>query len=172
MHDDTITVDVRPEFRGGGDPFSKIMGAVAGLQTGQRLMVIAPFEPVPLFAVMGRHGFDYTARQSADGAWEVLFEPRAATATASPVSPVPSRGTESLAKSEQWILDVDARGLEPPQPLVRILETLNTLPSDAALRARTDRRPMHLYSELESRGFVGTTEEESDGSFVTHIRRR
>jgi TusA-related sulfurtransferase len=67
---------------------------------------------------------------------------------------------------------VDARGLEPPQPLVKILEALATLPEGARLRARTDRRPMHLYAQLEERGFVGESEEQEDGSFVTHVRRR
>ena len=67
---------------------------------------------------------------------------------------------------------VDVRGLEPPQPLVRILEMLATLSGDAGLHAQTDRRPMHLYPQLELRGFVGETEEQTDGSFITHIRRR
>jgi uncharacterized protein (DUF2249 family) len=66
---------------------------------------------------------------------------------------------------------VDARGLEPPQPMVKILEVLNTLPDGAELRAQTDRRPMHLYAHLEARGFVGQSEEQNDGSFITHIRR-
>jgi uncharacterized protein (DUF2249 family) len=66
---------------------------------------------------------------------------------------------------------IDARGLEPRQPLVVILEALASLPKAGEMRARTDRRPMHLYALLEQRGFTGTTEEQSDGSFVTTIRR-
>jgi len=66
---------------------------------------------------------------------------------------------------------VDARGLEPPEPLVRILEAVSNLPKEAQLHARTDRRPMHLHSQLEQRGFTGESEEQNDGSFVTHIRR-
>jgi TusA-related sulfurtransferase len=69
-------------------------------------------------------------------------------------------------------VEVDARGLEPPQPLVIILETLASLPAGAELRARTDRRPMHLYPQLEERGFTALTEEQPNGSFLTHIRRR
>ena len=69
-------------------------------------------------------------------------------------------------------VEVDARGLEPPQPLVKILEAVAMLPEAARLRARTDRRPMHLYARLEELGFVGETKEESDGSFITHISRR
>jgi TusA-related sulfurtransferase len=66
---------------------------------------------------------------------------------------------------------VDARGLEPPEPLVRILEAISNLPNNAELHARTDRRPMHLYAQLEQRGFTGESEEQTDGSFITHIRR-
>ena len=69
------------------------------------------------------------------------------------------------------IVDVDARGLEPPQPMVRILEALSALPANASVRARTDRRPMHLYAVIAERGFTAETQAEPDGSFVTHIRR-
>ncbi|MBK8001480.1 MAG: DUF2249 domain-containing protein [Verrucomicrobia bacterium] len=68
-------------------------------------------------------------------------------------------------------MNVDARGLEPPQPMVVILETLSELPERAELRAHTDRRPLHLYPLLEQRGFSGETEEQHDGSFITIIRR-
>ena len=67
-------------------------------------------------------------------------------------------------------LTVDARGLEPPQPLVVILEAVAGLPAATELRAHTDRRPMHLYAQLEERGFTGETEEQDDGSFITTIR--
>lgn len=69
------------------------------------------------------------------------------------------------------LLTVDARGLEPPGPLVRILEAVLAAPAGSRVRALTDRRPMHLYAQLEQRGFTGQTEEQSDGSFVTTISR-
>jgi TusA-related sulfurtransferase len=69
----------------------------------------------------------------------------------------------------KWV-DVDARGLEPPQPMVKILEALGQLPRTAALRAHTDRRPMHLYTMLEQRGYAGQSEAQADGSFITLIR--
>jgi hypothetical protein len=67
---------------------------------------------------------------------------------------------------------LDARGLEPPQPLFKILEATASLPEGATLQARTRWRPALLYAELEQRGFVGESEEQTDGSYVTHIRRR
>ncbi len=74
-----------------------------------------------------------------------------------------------MSMNEQ-IITVDARGLEPPQPLVTILEAVSQLPEGAQVRAQTDRRPMHLFPLLEERGFSAQTEEQSDGSFITTIR--
>ena len=68
-------------------------------------------------------------------------------------------------------VEVDARGLEPPQPLVVILEALGRLPEGGTMRARTDRRPLHLYPLLEQRGFTAETESQHDGSFLTTICR-
>ena len=70
------------------------------------------------------------------------------------------------------IIELDARELEPPQPLMKILETIATLPSDAMLRARTRWRPALLYAQFEERGFIGESEEQPDGSYITNIRRR
>lgn len=78
----------------------------------------------------------------------------------------------SMETSTENRVDVDARGLEPPQPLVLILETLTDLPPQAEVLARTDRRPLHLYAQLEIRGFDGVTRQLPDGSYQTHIRRR
>lgn len=69
-------------------------------------------------------------------------------------------------------VDLDARGLEPPLPLIRILEAVEVLPLNSTLRARTERRPVHLFAHLEERGFDASTQEEEDGSCTTIITRR
>jgi len=51
-----LMLDVRPELRAGGEPFGRIMQAVAGLAPGQGLRLLATFEPVPLYAVLSRKG--------------------------------------------------------------------------------------------------------------------
>lgn len=67
-------------------------------------------------------------------------------------------------------IEVDARGQEPPQPLVIILEALANLPPRTELLALTDRRPLHLYAQLELRGFIGVTRQLPDGSYQTRIQ--
>lgn len=172
MSNKKITLDVRDDIRGGREPFSKIMAATAALEANDQLLLIAPFEPKPLYDVLRKQGFVHNSRPVGHGDWEVLFTRQSGGAEDTPRSTAVtdgSRGGGSPAGSQ--VLEVDARGLEPPQPLVKILEAVATLPADAQLRARTDRRPMHLYPQLEERGFVGNTEEQADGSFLTHIRR-
>lgn len=66
-------LDVRPDLEGGGEPFVRIMEAVASIKPGGTLVIIAPFEPVPLYDVLGERGFSHeTARVAADE-WVVRF---------------------------------------------------------------------------------------------------
>lgn len=169
MNARTVILDVRPEISAGQEPFSKIMNATAGLQKDERLLLIAPFEPVPLFSVMAKKGFRHSSEQDGSGAWRVVFS---RLETAEPATSELTADTGSLEKAPAEFIEVDARGLEPPQPMVTILEAAATLPAGTELRARTDRRPIHLYPHLEERGFNSSTEYQSDGSFLTHIRRR
>ena len=176
---DIIQLDVRDDLKKGLEPFSKIMGATAKLQPGQNLLLLAPFEPKPLFDVLAKHGFSHSERQMEGGDWEVLFtrdgknnsEPQKSENKHPSKDKRPVVENSALRALHSAVVEVDARGLEPPQPMVKILEMIAALPDGAELRARTDRRPMHLYAQLESRGFTGQTEEQNDGSFITIIRR-
>lgn len=69
------------------------------------------------------------------------------------------------------LIQLDLRELEPPQPLMKILETISTLPEGGVLAARTRWRPVLLYAPLAARGFVGESKEQDDGSYLTLIRR-
>jgi len=163
----TEVLDLREDLRKGCAPFGRIMAAATGVQNGDTLVLIAPFEPLPLFKVMEQQGFTHAAVQTPGGDWEVRFTRVAGKSVEAPVDPPCGCSRHEAGK----IVEVDARGLQPPQPLVMILEAVAGLSENAALRARTDRRPMHLYPELESRGFCSSTEEQADGSFITHIQR-
>lgn len=168
----TVTLDVRHEIRAGIEPFTKIMKTAGDLEPGQELRLLAPFKPLPLFSVLARKGFSHREQLIGDDEWEVVFTrtPEPADADAeSDLGTAPESSCGCSAAPEPVV--VDARGLEPPQPLVTILEAVASLPTDATMRARTDRRPMHLYSHLAERGYVGESEEQPDGSFITHIRR-
>ena len=72
----------------------------------------------------------------------------------------------------QAVIELDARDLEPPQPLMKTLEAVAALPEGATLRVLTCWRPALLYAELQKRGFIGESQEQSDGSYITNICRR
>jgi uncharacterized protein (DUF2249 family) len=169
-----VTLDVREEIARGREPFGRIMSAVGKLTSGQSLKLIAPFQPVPLFGVLAAEGFSHTTRETTSGDWEVLFsrtrETKLTSASSRACSQSPRLSPPCDCESTK-VVDLDTRELEPPQPLVTILEGISDLPPGAELRARTSRRPMHLYPALEERGFQGHSEEQPDGSFVTLIRR-
>jgi TusA-related sulfurtransferase len=78
---------------------------------------------------------------------------------------------ERATSNEPEVIELDARGFEPPQPLMKTLEAIATLPPAATLRLHTRWKPAMLFPELEKRGFVGESQEQSDGSCITHIRR-
>lgn len=73
---------------------------------------------------------------------------------------------------EMPLIELDARGLEPPQPMMKILEAVAVLPAGATLVAHTDRQPLLLYPLLEQRGFSYETTIQPDGSHITQIRHR
>ena len=159
-----VTLDVRRYVYHGEEPFGAIMAAVAQLKRGQKFLLLAPFEPVPLFRVMAARGFTYTAHQAPSGRhWEILFERSDESA--------PDGGSNGAPPAESRPIEIDARGLEPPMPMVRILEVIEALSGEAHVVARTDRRPAFLLAELPRRGFSGQTEEASDGGYITHISR-
>ena len=171
MSNKTVTLDVREDIQNGREPFGKIMRALGALKESQDLVIIAPFQPKPLFGILAQRGYGHIATPLENGDWRVHFSRKTQTPAAASVnaeSPPKAAVVECAATP---VIDVDARGLEPPGPLVRILEAIATLPEGAALRAFTDRRPMHLYAQLKERGFVGDSEEQKDGSFVTYVRR-
>ena len=169
MNKPIVTLDVREDLRLGREPFSKIMGVVGLLRPDQKFRLIAPFKPDPILAVLGSRGFDHTATLVESGDWEVLFTRRDGELP-SPISSVPDGRVVKKARAE-WV-DLDARGLEPPEPMIKILEALASLPPGAHLRAWTDRQPMHLYAMLDERGYLGESQKQSNGSFLTTIRSR
>ena len=74
-----IVVDVRPVLASGGEPLGEILAAAEGVPEGGRLVVIAPFEPMPLYGVMRQMGFSHASGPDAGGAVRVVFTRNAPT---------------------------------------------------------------------------------------------
>lgn len=66
-------IDVRPVIASGGEPLSEILAAAGTVPEGGRLVVIAPFEPMPLYGVMRELGFSHAKESISGGGVRVLF---------------------------------------------------------------------------------------------------
>ena len=60
-------------------------------------------------------------------------------------------------------MPLDVRGLEPPLPMVRVLEAVERLAPGQRLEVWHDRRPIFLYPQLEERGCRHATDEPTAG---------
>ncbi|MBX5476427.1 MAG: DUF2249 domain-containing protein [Clostridia bacterium] len=184
MTSEPLTLDVRDDLRQGREPLPKIMAAVKQLQPGQSLRLLTTFEPIPLFHVMAHKGFRHEARRLGEGDWEVLFipsgaegaEPGAAAPAGTPADGAAKPGASggTAAEDEPWpapARTLDNRGLMPPEPMVRVLEALESLKDGEVLEVFNDREPMFLLPELEQRGYA-VRMEKLDSGVRLHIRRK
>jgi uncharacterized protein (DUF2249 family) len=170
----THELDVRPILRAGGEPFSAIMEAVNRLVAGQSIRLLATFEPVPLYAVLAKKGFDHAAREIGEGDWEVMFTP-AATAAARPRQSQPDQPTAVNASTPGWpepSRHLDNRDLDPPEPMVRTLAAVEELRPGEVLCALLCREPVFLLPELGKRGHEWHGEFEADGTTYKLLVRK
>ncbi len=68
-----LEVDVRVLCETRQAPLPRILAALGELAPGQALRVIAPFEPAPLYQLLGAQGFSHETKETGDGAWVVTF---------------------------------------------------------------------------------------------------
>lgn len=64
---------------------------------------------------------------------------------------------------------VDARELEPPEPMEKVMQTLALLRPEQSIRLLLHREPFPLYPLLAERGYRHATRMEADGSYVILI---
>ena len=70
------------------------------------------------------------------------------------------------------IVQLDNRGLSPPEPMMRILGALEELAADGVLIAKMDREPIFLFAELHDRGYTYTCNPDDSGGYLLEVTRR
>src|SRR5262249_33600668 len=116
-----VRLDVRDDIRRGNEPFTRIMTAVRELEGDQALVLRVPFEPIPLYDVLGRGGFQLGRERRAAADWSVPFSRES--------GPSPAAAAPTV---------IDVRGLEPPQPMVKVLDAIDRLEPGVELEVRHD----------------------------------
>lgn len=66
---------------------------------------------------------------------------------------------------------LDNRGLEPPNPMIRTLEALDSMAPGAVLVIHNDRVPVYLLPQLADAGAQYQVEEQPDGSARVRITK-
>jgi uncharacterized protein (DUF2249 family) len=165
-----IEIDVREDLRAGNEPFSRIMAARQRVPDGGILSLRATFEPVPLYAVMAKQGFDHYTEQLGDEDWRVWFYPAGDRPTVHETS-AQSKRREIVADGDWDVVVLDVRNLEPPEPMVRTLAALEELPPGATLVQLNHRVPQFLLPQLQERGFTYDVREQDADLVRVFIRR-
>ncbi len=172
---DEILLDVRPIIQRGSDPLKMIMGAVRGLKEGQALHLVNSFEPVPLYSVLGGKGYSHITKR-VDGEWHIWFLQEALRGEPQRSDEKPDlRSTpvsESEAIKDEKVVELDVRGLAPPEPMMRILETIGGMDADEILLVHHHREPMMLYEKLEERGYEAVANRIEEHYYKVVIRKK
>lgn len=155
-------LDVRAVIEKGGDPFRLIMSTAKELADDEALHLIVGFEPRPLFTVMSTMGRAAHVEQR-DGVFHVWFYKSGGPAKA---AAAPMAAPRAALKEP---VELDVRGLEPPQPMIRVLETLTELGDGAQLLVHHHREPVLLYEKLEARGYAARATKRAEGDWIIHI---
>ena len=160
-----IHLDVREDIRRGQEPFARIMAAVKALGPEQALVLRAPFEPVPLFAALGKRGFAHWAEQSAPDDWIVWFYREPSAAGSGARCALRRAGLRRQGRSRR------ARARAARAPWSRSSSGSTRSRPGQRLVVLHERRPMFLYPQLDDRGFLHETEELEPGLVRIVIRR-
>ena len=158
-------LDVREDLRSGGEPFSRIMGAVAALDRDAVLRLRTIFEPAPLYDVLRKRGFEHETQRHAADDWSVWFwRPRASGAIASASAATTSDGSATSSELDDLRTDpsvvlLDVRDLQPPEPLVRTLAAAEQLARGQTLVQVNLRVPQFLLPMLTEQGYAWEVDE-------------
>lgn len=146
-----MVMDIRPILESGREPFSEIMRAASMLGAGEEMVLLAPFEPLPLIGVLSRQGFECENRASGppDG-WSIRI-----------------RRSSVLSGN----LELDLRPLPPAATGERALAQCSLLGRGETLSILTTHYPSELLPILPDHGFEGDSEPAASGHWVTRIWR-
>lgn len=146
-----LIMDIRPLLQRGQEPFSEIMRAVARLGPDEEIILLAPFEPLPLMGVLSQQG--YLCRSHADAGTDEWI--------------IRIRRIGSGAHGRE----IDARMLAGTDVTGHILEECSTLGREESLAVVTHDFPSSLLETLPGHGFEGEPEQTTSGHWITRIWR-
>jgi uncharacterized protein (DUF2249 family) len=168
-----VELDVRPILQGGVDPLKTILKAVEQLGPNEYLRLVNSFEPIPLYAVLGKRGFDHFTEHR-DGIFQVHFFRRMAAANKLEHEDAKGRepqGSQLQTPAREKTIEIDVRELAPPEPMMKILEALPQVDERTLLFVHHHREPLFLYAKLQARGYKWNLDKISETYYHLRIWR-
>lgn len=167
--DKIVQLDVRTIINSGKDPFLDIMNKVKELTDDQVFLLINSFEPVPLYTVLGNRGFEHFTEIENDK-FKVYFFRKQKNVN---VNNSPKNETiESIYDNFSNLVELDVRELPPPEPMIKILESLSKVDENTVLVVHHHREPLMLYSKLEERGYTAISNKIDENYYKVLIYKK
>ncbi|MDM7324851.1 MAG: DUF2249 domain-containing protein [Thermus sp.] len=164
-----VHLDVRPILEGGGEPFQAIMAAAKEVKPGERLVLEVLFEPIPLYRALGKQGFSAWCERLGERHYRAHFyrvKVEGDQKTSAGLVPL------SEADWDNYQAEVSIEeNLEPPLPMMRVLEALAGLKPGENLLVHHVRRPVHLLARLEEEGHAYLLKDLGPGQVKILIRK-
>lgn len=173
-----VRFDVREILASGSDPLKQIQQKIKALHSGEALLIINNFEPVPLIKLLEKQGFESYVKYIDQDTIETYFYKTG-------ISPVNEGTTEiesEISTSGDWdqmlkhfennLQEIDVRHLEMPMPMMTILEALENIEENKALYVHHKRIPVFLLSELKDRHFEYRIKEIQEGEVYLLIFKK
>lgn len=146
----SVTLDVRPILTAGDDPLSTIMSHIKELEINHVLKIINTFEPTPLIKLLEKKGIVSYTNQVNENISETYLLKKVSFSESNTVS-TSKKSTDWDTLIERYTTKmhiIDVRNLEMPQPMIKILESLEKIKDDEALFVYHKRIPVYLIPEL------------------------
>lgn len=168
-----VELDVRPYLRKKLEPFQVIMDTVKTLTKEDTFVLHATFKPTPLLGLLKTKGYNNKIDKIDDEHWIVTFTHKSQKGQ-SDVEPLAAEQEDDNLTAPNRLAqtyELDNRGLEPPQPMIRTLAKLQKVQSGDKVTIHNDRVPMFLIEELNTLGYTYAVDEQEDGSAKVTITK-
>ncbi len=184
-----VELDVREELLNKRDPFAIIMKAVKELGKQDMLVLHATLKPVPLLGLMKLKGYVSSTSRGGHEHWITTFVRKEYAAVLEGKQDEPpetdagghEETPEGCPASADNLPDVtggsprsihlDNRGLEPPKPMIRTMDTLEKARPGDTVTIHNDRVPAFLLEEIKALGYPHEIDPQPDGSAIVTIRK-
>ena len=153
-----LELDARTYLENNQDPLKEILAMVNKMAPGERLKITNTFEPTPLISLLIEKGFTYDVEFVNDQVVITWFEKHLSGSTVPEIPITQADNDQQLFNmalerfKPTQIRYIDVRGLQMPEPMLLIIENIDTLPADGLLYVYHKKVPVFLLPELNKRG--------------------